>query len=146
MFLLPGFWFHHSELIKELMRQNVSEITQRGLHLKKSKDVLVKESLVPDPRSGFWGHSTGCAEVRGDGSSGTIQQLSEGPLDVDSVSKSGDAQLHVVLFGEGGEMGPFDLVLLEALAVFGQAHALQPVAHVVFIPQAEGSLPPWPES
>lgn len=83
--------------------------------------------------------------VRGEGSSGTIQQLSESPLDVDSVSQSGDAQLHVVLLGEGGEMGAFDLVLLEALAVFGQAHALQPVPHVIFIPQVEGPLPPWPK-
>lgn len=83
--------------------------------------------------------------VRGEGSSGTIQQLSECPLDVDSVSQSGDAQLHVVVFGEGGEMGAFDLVLLEALAVLGQAHALQPVTHVIFIPQVEGPLPPWPK-
>lgn len=82
---------------------------------------------------------------RGQGSSGTIQQLSERPLDVDSVSQSGDAQLHVVLLGESGQMGAFDFVLLEALAVFGQAHALQPVAHVIFIPQVKGPLPPWPK-
>lgn len=73
--------------------------------------------------------------VRGEGSSGTIQQLSECPLDVDSVSQSGDAQLHVVLLGEGGEMGAFDLMLLEALAMFGQTHTLQPVTHIIFIPQ-----------
>lgn len=73
--------------------------------------------------------------MRGEGSSGALQQLSESPLDVDAVSQSGDAQLHVVLLGEGREVGAFDLVLLEALAVFGQAHALQPVAHIVFIPQ-----------
>jgi len=78
-------------------------------------------------------------------SSGTIQQLSERPLDVDPVSQSGDAQLHVVLLGESREVRAFDLVLLEALAVLGQAHALQPVAHVVFIPQVEGPLPPGPE-
>lgn len=77
-------------------------------------------------------------------SSGTIQQLPEGPLDVDPVPQSGDAQLHVVLLGEGGQVGALDLVLLEALAVLGQAHALQPVAHIVLIPQAEGPLPPRP--
>lgn len=83
--------------------------------------------------------------VRGQGSSGTIQQLSESPLDVDAVTQSGDAQLHVVLLGEGGEVGAFDLVLLEALAVFGQAQTLQPITNVVFIPQAEGPLPPRPQ-
>lgn len=83
--------------------------------------------------------------VRGEGSSGTIQQLSECPLDVDTVSQSGDTQLHIVLLGEGGEVGAFDLVLLEALAVFGQAHALQPVPHVILIPQVEGPLPPRPK-
>lgn len=61
------------------------------------------------------------------------------------MSQSGDAQLHVVLLGEGGEMGAFDLVLLEALAVFGQAHALQPITHVILIPQVEGPLPPRPK-
>lgn len=81
--------------------------------------------------------------VRGEGSSGTIQQLSECPLNVDPVSQPGDSQLHVVLFGEGREMGAFNLVVLEALAVFGQTHALQPVTHIVFIPQVEGPLPPW---
>lgn len=40
-------------------------------------------------------------------------------------------------------MGAFDLVLLEALAMFGQAHALQPVTHVILVPQVQGSLPPW---
>lgn len=81
----------------------------------------------------------------GQRSSGSIQQLSEGPLDVDAVTQSGDAQLHVVLLGEGGEVGAFDLVLLEALAVFGQAQTLQPITNVVFIPQAEGPLPPRPQ-
>lgn len=79
------------------------------------------------------------------GSSGTIQQLSECPLDVDSVPQSGDAQLHVVVLGEGREMGAFDLVLLKALAVFDEAHTLQPITHVIFIPQVEGPLPPWPK-
>lgn len=83
--------------------------------------------------------------IRGEGSSRTIQQLSERPLDVDPVSQSGDAQLHVVVFGERREVGAFDLVLLEALAVFGQAHALQPVPHVILIPQVEGPLPPRPQ-
>lgn len=80
---------------------------------------------------------------RGQRSSGTIQQLSECPLNVDSVSQSGDTQLHVVVFGEGGEVGAFDLVLLKSLAVFGEAHTLQPITHVIFIPQVEGPLPPW---
>lgn len=42
-------------------------------------------------------------------------------------------------------MGALDLVLLEALAVLGQSQALQPITHVVFVPQAEGPLPPWPQ-
>lgn len=61
------------------------------------------------------------------------------------MSQSGDAQFHVVVFGEGGEMGAFDLVLLEALTVFGQADALQPITYIIFIPQVEGSLPPRPK-
>lgn len=81
--------------------------------------------------------------VRGERSSGTIQQLSECPLNIDSVSQSGDTQLHVVIFGEGREMGAFNLMLLKSLSVFGQAHAFQPIAHVIFIPKVEGSLPPW---
>lgn len=82
---------------------------------------------------------------RGQRSSGAIQQLSKRPLDVDAVAESGDAQLHVIVLGEGREVRAFDLVLLEALAVLGQADALQPVAHVVFIPQVEGPLPPRPQ-
>lgn len=83
--------------------------------------------------------------ARGQGSSGTIQQLSEGPFDVDPVPQSGDAQFQVVVFGEGGKVGAFDLVLLKALAVFRQADALKPITHVVLVPQVEGPLPPRPQ-
>lgn len=67
-------------------------------------------------------------------------QLPERALDVHAVAHARDAQLHEVVLGERRQVRALDLVVLEAVAVFAQVDALQPVAHVELAPELQGLL------
>lgn len=56
------------------------------------------------------------------------------------MSDARHPQLGEVVLGEGRQVGALDLVLLEAGAVLAQVDALQPVPHVVLVPQVQGLL------
>lgn len=84
-----------------------------------------------------------CSCVSEQGSA--LQQHFQCSFDVHTMSNSCYSQLCKIILGQSREVRAFDFVFLKTCSVLAQIDALQPVSHVIFIPEVKGFLVEWPQ-